>query len=589
MKMVYNVADRPPLGKLVVFSLQQLLAIITATIVVPVIVNGATGLQVLDSAAALVGAGFGTITYLVFTKFKSPVFLGSSFAFISPLIGASAFGYFGVLIGATLAGAVYCLIALAIYFAGSKWVNKLMPPVVIGPTVALIGLSLAGNAMGDITKASGSAMDYNLVALLCGLVTFFTIVYCSIKGTKTMKLIPFLIGIAVGYVLASFFSIIGYASNVEYLQIVNYDALIENFTNINVQSFLDYPKFTFLATNGNGIQPLTGAGVANIALLYIPVSFVVFAEHIADHKNISSIIEKDLIEDPGLHRTLLGDGVGSIIGSVFGGIPNTTYGESVGCVAITKNASVLSILGAAIFAILLAFISPVIALINTIPSCIMGGVCLALYGFIAVSGLNMLRGIDLGESKNLFVVCSILIAGIGGLSLNFGTNADGSPVITISSIATALILGICVNAIFNKQEASKDSTPAAYAEVSKSVSENENTENNADEESKLSLSWKKIKKSLNTEKIKNALDLEKIKALFSGKKTEKANEVAVAEAVENTEVTTEEAPQQVDEAVTEESPEEEVVGEVASEITEDAILEVSEEVIEEIVEDIIED
>ncbi len=470
MKMVYDVSDRPPMGKLIVFSLQQLLAIITATIVVPVIVNGATGLQVLDSAAALVGAGFGTITYLLFTKFKSPVFLGSSFAFISPLIGASAFGYFGVLIGSVFAGSVYALIALAIKFAGSKWVNKLMPPVVIGPTVALIGLSLAGNAMGDITKASGAGMDYNLVALICGLATFFTIVFCSIKGTKTMKLIPFLIGIGVGYVIASLFSIIGYAAKVEYLQIVNYGALVDNFTNVSIQSFLDYPKFTFLATSGNGIAPLTGTAVANIALLYIPVSFVVFAEHIADHKNISSIIEKDLLADPGLHRTLLGDGIGSIVGSVFGGIPNTTYGESVGCVAITKNASVLSILGAAVLAIVLAFISPVIALINTIPSCVMGGVCLALYGFIAVSGLNMLRGIDLGESKNLFVVCSILISGIGGLSLKFGTNPDGSAIITISSIATALIIGIIVNVCFNKQEA-KDSAPAAYAEVSKSVSE----------------------------------------------------------------------------------------------------------------------
>ncbi len=471
MKLIYDVSDRPPIGKLIVFSIQQFLAIITATIVVPVIVNGATGLTVLDSAAALVGAGFGTITYLLFTKFKSPVFLGSSFAFISPLIGASMFGYFGVLIGAALAGGVYVLIAIAIRFAGSQWVHKLMPPVVIGPTVALIGLSLAGSAMGDITKAPGANMSYNLVALLCGLATFFTIVYCSVKGNKTMKLIPFLIGIGVGYVLASLFSIIGYAANVEYLKIVNYDALIQNFSPVKFTSFLNYPSFTFLHTAGEGIKPLDGTAVANIALLYIPVAFVVFAEHIADHKNISSIIEKDLITDPGLHRTLLGDGVGSIVGAVFGGIPNTTYGESVGCVAITRNASVVSILGAALLAIVLAFVSPIIALINTIPSCVMGGVCLALYGFIAVSGLNMLKGIDLGESKNLFVVCSILIAGIGGLSLNFGTNADGSPIITISSIATALILGIITNVIFNKQEASKDSAPAAYAEVSKSVSE----------------------------------------------------------------------------------------------------------------------
>lgn len=456
MKLVYNVNDKPQFSKLLIFSLQQLLAIITATIVVPVIVNGIVGKVVLDSAAALVGAGFGTITYLIFTKFKSPVFLGSSFAFISPLAGAAAFGYFGILIGAAFAAAVYVLIALIVKFAGTKWVNKLMPAVVIGPTVALIGLSLAGNAVGDLKAASGSGMGYNLVAILCGLFTFFVIVFCSIKGNKMMRIIPFVIGILAGYALAAFFSIFGYACHVEYLKIINFQPLIDNFSPVTIQSFLDYPKFTFLATgtsfDGVPLDRLTGSGVAKIALLYIPVAFVVFAEHIADHKNISSIIEKDLLVEPGLHRTLLGDGIGSFVGSIFGGCPNTTYGESIGCVAITKNASVYTILGAAILAIVLAFISPVIAFINTIPSCVMGGVCLALYGFIAVSGLNMLKNVDLGDSKNLFTVSSILIAGIGGLVLDFGKNSDGSAVIEISEIATALIIGIIVNACFTAKE-----------------------------------------------------------------------------------------------------------------------------------------
>lgn len=479
MKLIYNVEDRPKFSKLIMFSIQQLLAIITATIVVPVIINGALAeagyAPVLDSAAALVGAGFGTLVYLLFTRFRSPVFLGSSFAFISPLIGASMFGYFGVLIGAAFAMAVYVSIALIVKFAGTKWINKLMPPVVIGPTVALIGLSLAGNAMGDITKASGAAASYgfsgyNLVAILCGLVTFFVIVFCSIKGNKTMKLIPFIIGIAAGYAVASLFSIFGYAFDVEYLKIVNYSALIENFSNVSITSFFNYPNFTFLHANTN--NPLTGQAVANIALLYIPVAFVVFAEHIADHKNISSIIERDLLVDPGLHRTLMGDGVGSFIGACFGGCPNTTYGESIGCVAITKNASVVSIAGAAVLAIVLAFISPVIAFINTIPSSVMGGVCLSLYGFIAVSGLNMLRKVDLGDSKNLFVVSSILIAGIGGLSLKFGGTAK-EPIIEISSIATALILGIVVNACFKtKNEDSGDSLPSAHVEASAIVAEN---------------------------------------------------------------------------------------------------------------------
>ena len=467
MKLIYDVNDRPPFGKLIAFSIQQLLAIITATIAVPMVV----GSDVLTPAAALIGAGFGTICYLLFTKFRSPVFLGSSFAFIAPLTGAVAFGYFGVLLGAAFAATVYIVIAIVIKLAGTKWINKLMPPVVIGPTVALIGFSLAGNAMGDIVKASGSAMSYNLVGLLCGLITFFVIVFCSVQGNKSMKLIPFIIGIAVGYVVASLFSIIGYVAEVDYLKIVDYSAFKTLFEPVRLESFINY-DFSFLHTKG--YETLDGAGVANIALLYIPVTFVVFAEHIADHKNISSIIERDLITDPGLHRTLLGDGVGSFVGAVFGGCPNTTYGESIGCVAITRNASVVSILGAAVLAIVLAFCAPVIAFINTIPSCVMGGVCLSLYGFIAVSGLNMLRGIDLGESKNLFVVSSILIAGIGGLTLHFGTDEDGNAIITISSIATALILGVLVN-LFVKAPAipeKGDSLPSAHVEASKTVSEN---------------------------------------------------------------------------------------------------------------------
>lgn len=467
MKLIYDVNDRPPIGKLIAFSIQQLLAIITATIAVPMVV----GSDVLTPAAALIGAGFGTICYLLFTKFKSPVFLGSSFAFIAPLTGAVAFGYFGVLLGAAFAATVYIVIAIVIKLAGTKWINKLMPPVVIGPTVALIGFSLAGNAMDNIVKASGSAMSYNLVGLLCGLITFFVIVFCSVQGNKSMKLIPFIIGIAVGYVVASLFSIIGYVANVDYLKIVDYSAFKTLFEPVRLESFINY-DFSFLHTEG--YETLDGAGVANVALLYIPVTFVVFAEHIADHKNISSIIERDLITDPGLHRTLLGDGVGSFVGAVFGGCPNTTYGESIGCVAITRNASVVSIFGAAVLAIVLAFCAPVIAFINTIPSCVMGGVCLSLYGFIAVSGLNMLRGIDLGESKNLFVVSSILIAGIGGLTLHFGTDEDGNAIITISSIATALILGVLVN-LFVKAPAipeKGDSLPSAHVEASKTVSEN---------------------------------------------------------------------------------------------------------------------
>ena len=209
------------------------------------------------------------------------------------------------------------------------------------------------------------------------------------------------------------------------------------------------PDFTFLEAF-KGLKDINGAYIATIAVAYIPVAFVVFAEHIADHKNLSSIIDHDLLEDPGLHRTLLGDGVGSIAGAFFGGCPNTTYGESVGCVAITGNASVLTILATAILAIVASFFAPFVTFLATIPSCVMGGVCMTLYGFIAVSGLKMIQNVDLGENKNLFVVAVILIAGVGGMTLTFGK-------ITITSIACALILGIIVNVLVSshKDESAK--------------------------------------------------------------------------------------------------------------------------------------
>ena len=473
MKLVYDVEAKPTGSKLIVLAFQQLLAIMAATIAVPTII----GLPA-QIPAAILGAGIGTLVYLLFTKFKSPVFLGSSFAFLGPLFTALAFGYCGIIVGSILAGLVYVAIAIVIHFAGTKWVSKLMPPVIIGPTVALIGLSLAGAAMGDIVTATGAGMhhDYNLVALLCGLVTFVVIIICSIqKKYKMMKLIPFILGIVAGYIVAAIFSIFGYSFDVDYLKIINFQPIVDNFVVVTetgdkvfrgFTAFLNYPDFALIeaikemATGTNGItggKVLDGAGVGTVAIAFIPVALVVFAEHIADHKNLGSIIERDLVEgEPGLKRTLLGDGVGSIAGTVFGICPNTTYGESVGCVAITGNASIRTILVTAIMCIVLSFISPLMALLQTIPNCVMGGVCLTLYGFIAVSGLKMFKEVDLGNNKNLFTVSAILIAGIGGLAINipYKINGDGSiaAVLTVTSIATALILGICTYAICNAIE-----------------------------------------------------------------------------------------------------------------------------------------
>lgn len=444
MKLVYGVKDRPGIGKTIIFAFQQLLAILAATIAVPAIVGNG-----MSQSAALFGAGVGTIVYLCFTRFKSPVFLGSSFAFIGSMLAAFAggvsmsLGYLGLIIGALFAGLVYVIIALVVRFVGSGWINKLMPPVVIGPTVAIIGLSLSGNAVGDLFKGSFATTN-QYVALVIGLITLFSVIIASVFGKKLAKMIPFIIGILVGYVVSLIFTGLGYAFDNESLKVINYSGF---------QNMQWVPDFTFIeAFKGNyvyGEAGNMGSYILTIAVAYIPVAFVVFAEHIADHKNLSSIIETDLLENPGLHNTLLGDGIGSVAGAFFGGCPNTTYGESVGCVAISKNASVITIVVTAVLAIVMSFVAPFVTFLATIPSCVMGGVCIALYGFIAVSGLKMIQKEDLNDNRNLFVVSVILIAGVGGLVVSFGS-------VKLTAVACALILGIVCNIICNTIGRAKD-------------------------------------------------------------------------------------------------------------------------------------
>ena len=455
VNLTYQVEDKPKFPQILVFALQQLLAIMAATIAVPAIINGnyfdMYGVQIptpMTASAALFGAGVGTLVYLLFTKFKSPVFLGSSFAFLGSMTAAFAgavsmsAGYLGLIIGAALAGLVYVVIAIVVKFAGTKWINKLMPAVVIGPTVAIIGLSLAGNAIGDLTSNGTGLACSPYVAMVCGLVTLAVTIICSVYGKKMLKMIPFVIGILAGYAVALIFTLCA-GDNAAFK--------VLDFTKFENMKW--YPEFTFLTAfkgdYGYGEVGNIGAYLGTIAVAYIPVAFVVFAEHIADHKNLSSIIGRDLLDKPGLHRTLLGDGVGSIAGAFFGGCPNTTYGESVGCVAISGNASVLTILYTACMAIVISFIAPFSAFLATIPPCVMGGVCVALYGFIAVSGLKMIQGVDLNDHNNLFTVSVILIAGVGGMTVNFGS-------VVITKVACALILGILTNLLCSKARKNKE-------------------------------------------------------------------------------------------------------------------------------------
>ena len=458
--LVYDIHDKPRFSQLLVFAFQQLLAIMAATIAVPAIVGNGMSIS-----AALFGAGVGTIVYQLFTKFRSPVFLGSSFAFIGSMtaafagaVSASA-GFAGLIIGAILAALVYVIIALVVKFAGVNWINKLMPAAVIGPTVALIGLSLAGAAVNDVfsygAKVSFGTSSFFIMnpaiwaSFACAIVTFIVVICVSTYGKKMTKLIPFIIGILAGYAVAMIFTIIGYAAGIDAIKVIDFapfKALVDG--GVGLKTFLTVPKFTFMEAL-KGVKEIDGSYIATVAVAYIPVAFVVFAEHIADHKNLSTIIEKDLLEEPGLHRTLLGDGIGSFAGAFFGGCPNTTYGESVGCVAITRNASVATITTTAIMAILISFVSPFVAFLDSIPGCVMGGVCITLYGFIAVSGLKMIQKVDLEDNANLFTVSAILIPGIGGMAMSIGK-------VYITSIACALILGIIVNIVLNKGRKSSD-------------------------------------------------------------------------------------------------------------------------------------
>ena len=450
MKLTYGVKDRPPFKKNLVFAFQQMIAIMAATLLVPILVS-MTGLYC-DPAAAFFGAGAGSIVYLLFTKFKSPVFLGSSFTFLGALQAAATqnYGYWGLIIGVGFAGLVYVVIAIVIKFVGSAWIKKLLPHVIIGPVLAIIGLSLSGTAGSWMMTNGGST--YNLWYIFVGLFTFVAIVLASVKGKGMAKLIPFIIGIGSGLVLAMIITGFGYINDSAFckgMRIVDFTPIINCFKPLKFTSFFDLPKFSFLqAIKTKGQYTLDGAAIGNLALLFVPIAVVELAQHISDHENLSSIVESDLLENPGLDKTLLGDGVGSMVGAFFGGCANTTYGESISCVALSKNASTSTIFLTGIMCMVISFISPFVAIINMLPKCVMGGACIAMYGFISVSGLQMLKDVDLSDNRNLYPVAAILVIGIGGVTLNFGTNnLTGGPLFQLTSLALAMIVGIVVNAI----------------------------------------------------------------------------------------------------------------------------------------------
>ena len=415
-KMMYDIDEQPPLGKFIVLALQHVFAMFGATILVPILVNSAAGETVLTIPVALVTSGIGTLIYILCTKGKSPVYLGSSFAFITPI--AAAFmkgGISGAMTGIMAVGLIYVIVAIIIHFIGKDWLDKLLPPIVIGPMIMVIGLGLAPSAISQIGLTSGTSLEWK--TLVVAVVAFLVTALVMTKAKGFFKIIPFLVGIIAGYIMAIV------------LRMVDFTPVLE-------AKFFSMPDF---------IIPFVDYKISFAALLTIaPIALVTMCEHIGDHTALSQIIGKDLIKDPGLDRTLMGDGIATFVAGALGGPANTTYGENTSVVGMTKVASVKVIGLAAIIAILIGFLGKFTALVSTIPDAVLGGVSLLLYGFIAINGLKVLieKQINFEISKNIVVASSMLVLGLGGAAISIAT---GDLNITISGMSLASIVGILLN------------------------------------------------------------------------------------------------------------------------------------------------
>ncbi len=415
-KMLYDIDECPPVGKWIILALQHVFAMFGATILVPILVNSAAGETVLTIPVALVTSGIGTLIYILCTKGKSPVYLGSSFAFIAPIAAAYAKGGIGgAMTGIMVVGLIYVLVSLIIRLAGKAWLDKLLPPVVIGPMIMIIGLGLAPSAIGQIGLTAGTPFDWKVV--LVALVSFLVTAIVMTRAKGFIKVIPFLIGIISGYVLAVILGMV-------------------DFTAVGTAKFFAMPDF---------VLPFIDYKISLGAVLTIaPIALVTICEHIGDHKSLSNIIGKDLINEPGLDRTILGDGIATFVAGMLGGPANTTYGENTSVVGMTKVASIKVIGLAAIIAIAIGFLGKFTALVSTIPNAVLGGVSLLLYGFIAVNGLKVLiaNRVNFEDSKNVIVASSMLVLGLGGAVIAI---ASGDLSITISGMSLASIVGIILN------------------------------------------------------------------------------------------------------------------------------------------------
>lgn len=414
--LLLDVNEKPEIAKWIILAIQHVFAMFGATILVPILVNASAGETVLTIPVALVTSGIGTLIYILCTRGKSPVYLGSSFAFITPLAAAYLKGGIsGAMTGVMAVGLIYIIFATIIHFIGKNWINKILPPLVIGPMIMIIGLGLAPSAISQIGITSDATLDLKCLAV--ALITFLSTVIVMIKGKGFIKIVPFLIGILIGYISAVCFGLV-------------------DFTPVAEASFFSIPSFAF---------PFISYTPSFSALLTIaPIALVTMAEHIGDHTALGAIIRRDLLKDPGLDKTMLGDGIATFVAGLFGGPANTTYGENTSVVGMTKIASVWVIGLAAIFAICLGFLGKFTALISTIPNPVLGGISLLLYGFIAVNGLKVLiqNQIDFGKSKNVVVASTMLVLGLGGAAISI---VSGDLSVTISGMSLAAIIGILLN------------------------------------------------------------------------------------------------------------------------------------------------
>lgn len=417
-KMTLDVNEKPPVVKWLILSLQHVFAMFGATILVPILVNQAAGTEVLPIPVALVASGIGTLIYILCTKGRSPVYLGSSFAFIVPIAAAYAKGGIaGAMTGVIAVGIIYIIVATIIHFVGKNWLDKLLPPVVIGPMIMIIGFGLAPSAIGQIGITEGAVLEWK--PILVAVVSFLVTALVMTRAKGFLKVIPFLVGIASGYIFACI------------LGIVDFDVVKE-------AAFFSVPNFVF---------PFISYTPSFASLITIaPIALVTLCEHIGDHISLSNIIGRDLIKDPGLDRTLLGDGVATVAAGLIGGPANTTYGENTSVVGMTKVASVWVIGLAAIMAIVIGFLGKFTAIVSTIPNPVLGGVSLLLYGFIGINGMKVLikHQTDFENPKNVIVAASMLVLGLGGAVVAINS---GDLSVTISGMSLAAIIGILLNLV----------------------------------------------------------------------------------------------------------------------------------------------